>query len=1261
LVGYIKNLTGSGLPPPNVQASTATVRIYNESGSGYKSNIWTVSPNKNGSFFVQLSPWSAGNVTYMSSGVATAIHWRFEASWTNGYECASGIARFTTNSTSSRYKQTAPLTTPGSPYTATYFRGFTLYAVYKNLTNGVPISPTMGATLTWNWNGTIPNNTMQWNATAGEYYATINGQQAYQNHYAPQGIWIQINATSSSSSLYVNQTTKTLVYVRNDYTSGSAPGFSVPYTTYYWNTTVTTTVTYVDTDNGSSGISGATLMVNNTLPSSPIGTSGIRWKYTYQGNGAYQLTFYTNTTKTGLSTWSFTAELNKTHYQSASFNLNGFNIRDRYTTSTQPYYSVTMPWSFNATFYITYLDQDAGGAPVLGANWVCTWTKAYAVRSFSNGTYRFSLSVTGLAPNTYAFSITLYKSHWANITLTNLQVVIRPINTALSLSTGSLTMFWGQNESGQLIYKDLDHVPNVNISTASWGSVLAYNSQTGANWTTSLVYNIRLNSTYHSWSLTLNGSLPVGTYTLWIHFWVNADYVGQYLYPTLTINPITTNLVQTGGTLTVVWGDPGRIIIKYTDSVHNGKPIPGATITVVVDPLIQVLPPIDNGSGVYTIIFLTNGSFPSSYPFTIQILKTHYNTNTISGNLQINRISTVVIVPSSIAVTYGNPLSFTVFFEDLNHSVGVVSNPTYYVVEVSCNWTEGGVLATSLGNNGTYQFILDSTANGGGPFLVVVNAYAPPCYNQASQSFTITISDVQTTLTLHSTTSPSPWGDNIIVLVDFNRTGTSAYIQSATITTNWTLAYTYLMTATGQWQITLNATGLNEGTYPIMINANKQYYVNQTLITSLTIRRIATSVTASTSALTLPWGDNGTVGLTCIDFDHDLNITGMSITSNWTCASWLTIVSPGRYSLTLGSVGALYGSYLVVVNASELHYATEPIDITVTIRAIRTSVTASALSYTLPWGDNGTVVFTCIDIDHDLNITGMSITSNWNYTSWLTIVSPGRYTLTLGTIGALEGTYLMVVNASQLHYATQITDITITVRAIKTAIEISAPSQVIKGTPVVIKITYIDTDHNNTGISDANFTVTNGLEEVNSTYYSIQDLGSGQYKLTLNTSWVPDNKLPDTFNLTLNFGKSNYVTQVQVVSFKVVYGGISPVMMVYTGAGGGGAVVLVLLGYVMYRRAKKPFIIKKIEQSLKLISKGETPEPMEGIRVRTEIPLALLAPDLETLGVKFKKEEPKVEEKKDEESEKKKQEKNAKRGKKNKEAKPGEMKVIKIR
>jgi flagellar biosynthesis GTPase FlhF len=229
-------------------------------------------------------------------------------------------------------------------------------------------------------------------------------------------------------------------------------------------------------------------------------------------------------------------------------------------------------------------------------------------------------------------------------------------------------------------------------------------------------------------------------------------------------------------------------------------------------------------------------------------------------------------------------------------------------------------------------------------------------------------------------------------------------------------------------------------------------------------------------------------------------------------------------------------------------------------------------------------------------------------------------------------------------------------------VQVSCPSQVIKGTVVVIRATYLDTDHGNIVIYDANFTVLSGLEGVRSSDFAIRVFSNGTYELIMNTSWIPDNQLTKSFSLALSFEKSDYSSQVQLVSFKVVYQGYPLEAVVLAGGGGGGAVIIALLGFVMYRRARRPFVIKKIEASLKLISHGNPVEPIEGLRTRVETPLALLMPELESLGVKVEKQEPKPQKKKQEKpekpekkkSEKKKAKKEEKVEEKKEEAKPEE-------
>jgi hypothetical protein len=152
-----------------------------------------------------------------------------------------------------------------------------------------------------------------------------------------------------------------------------------------------------------------------------------------------------------------------------------------------------------------------------------------------------------------------------------------------------------------------------------------------------------------------------------------------------------------------------------------------------------------------------------------------------------------------------------------------------------------------------------------------------------------------------------------------------------------------------------------------------------------------------------------------------------------------------------------------------------------------------------------------------------------------------------------------------------------------------------------------------------------------------------EYRAGSGTTFTPDKEFPNGlfyWRVAAIDAAGNLGAWSDPVPFEVNFVvGLSPVMMLTIGGGSSGAVILVMLGFIFYRRARRPFIIKKIEQSLKLISKGRQAEPIEGLRSRTDTPLALLTPDLDSLGVKLKKEGPKNKGKKQEKPQKKKPEK----------------------
>jgi hypothetical protein len=711
LACYIKN--GSGGIPLNVASFNATIRLYNASSGKPTSSVWSVYPNSIGFLNVTLRPWADKNVTHFDGTKLRATSWYFCINWTNRYETANGIATFTTNSTPSVLIPTT-LTSPGQPYTGTYYRGFTVVALYKDARDGSNIPQPFPGTqgLWWNWNGTGTPQSMT-RQSNGTWTATITGPQAYL-HYAPQGTWIQINASKNG---YVSQSILVRVFVRDEFTTGSAPGFAVPYASYAWNNTITTSLTYLDADNGSKAIVGATLLLNSTWSNNTkIGSSGMAWWYRDLRNGTYQMFIKGNATSTGTSTWSFTVKVNKTYYNVATFGLNGFNIRDKLTTYSYYSLSVVTPWGDNATFLITYRDLDASGIPpIFGATLTCAWrsgilNKDYFVTQFSNGTYEFKLNVTGLNLGTYSCSFGFSKAHYAAIATINAEFTIRNIYTSLSSPTPQMAVSWMDNTTVVLVYKDIDH--NSNISFASWDTVKIYDKYTGQNYTLQFIFNIYLNPTSHSWNLRINGSLPIGDYTLWIHCSVptaNGYYVDEWLSPTLSIGPISTSLVQQPTTvLTPVWGDQGRIVVNYTD--RNGRPILNASVGVFINSLIP-WSAYENGGGIYTIFLDTTNVTvtPSYFPTIVQLSKGNYTTATISllGTDQLTvgpiltRINWIANPPE---ITRGQVANLTFQFWDKSHNLPILN--------ASVTLSGGGINSSRYNvyelGNGTYVVILQT-------------------------------------------------------------------------------------------------------------------------------------------------------------------------------------------------------------------------------------------------------------------------------------------------------------------------------------------------------------------------------------------------------------------------------------------------------------------------------------------------------------------------------------------------------------------------
>jgi nitrogen fixation protein FixH len=113
-----------------------------------------------------------------------------------------------------------------------------------------------------------------------------------------------------------------------------------------------------------------------------------------------------------------------------------------------------------------------------------------------------------------------------------------------------------------------------------------------------------------------------------------------------------------------------------------------------------------------------------------------------------------------------------------------------------------------------------------------------------------------------------------------------------------------------------------------------------------------------------------------------------------------------------------------------------------------------------------------------------------------------------------------------------------------------------------------------------------------------------EYNVTGATTYTPGTELHNGqwyWRIAAVDGAGNVGAWSEAIPFTVnAVTGLSPVMMLMIGGGSSGVVVLGILGYIMYRRAKIPFVIKKIDQSIKLIGKGDMPQPVP-MRTRTQV------------------------------------------------------------
>jgi hypothetical protein len=559
-------------------------------------------------------------------------------------------------------------------------------------------------------------------------------------------------------------------------------------------------------------------------------------------------------------------------------------------------------------FVLTFKDTDLHGAGVPLATVNVNWTSK-SITEQGGGNYLISLTGTSQI-RTYVLNITVSETHYSTSTILQ-SFTVRQIYTGIASLNGTLIAVpWGRNATIDLRYMDLDHSLNITgaqlFVTSGWQSgYWSYKWNPGT-----LAYRLTLNTTINT-----EGDFQV---TVEIN---KTNYQQSVFTLTVRIRLINTACTAVPGSLVIVYTDNATFTITFNDTDNGNVGINGGSYSVYGWPYVVVPQANPSRPGVYTFTFVTfNSTVSVTVPnaITITLYKANYVTQSVQLSLTVNRVSTGIIVPATMHVTYGLQIVFNVTFEDLNHTKGIDNYAPYYSASVSCNWTESSPSVTSLGN-GVYQFILSSTSNGS--FVIQVTASAYPYYDQAIGTFNLIVGIVPTTASWQ-TAGKTPWGDqaNVYIVYDVNSSGSQ--ISGINITTNWTLPYTPpTRTATG-YQVGFYTTNLTEGVYGVRIYVSKEFYETQTLDATIIIRPINMTIQYVSAPSQVIAGSPANITFQLWDTDHSRSITNASLVISGVGShfKWHELPS-GYYEVDVDTSWVSPPTTLQVsINATKTHY-----------------------------------------------------------------------------------------------------------------------------------------------------------------------------------------------------------------------------------------------------------------------------------------------------------------------------------------------------
>jgi hypothetical protein len=533
---------------------------------------------------------------------------------------------------------------------------------------------------------------------------------------------------------------------------------------------------------------------------------------------------------------------------------------------------------------------------------------------------------------------------------------------------------------------------------------------------------------------------------------LNVIWDGEPFYSNKTNRMVSINVLSRQTVLDyptpdpTFYGDNVTITVTWTD-VTNGASngILGATVTVtdsygVIDPSLYDIR--EYAGGVYEIEFSTSRYATTGlWSITVQVHvpETYIADRQSTRTLDLRERRTILSYEAIGKIPYGNPIEFTLYYEDLYTST-IIGNGTGAVtleIHTAGSW---GFTSTWNATEARYDVVIYSYPEQsiGTPFNIVfrmIYSNIAPFYANDDLAASFELRERLSLLSLEVAPSPTPYLDLAVFQVQFLDVDSDSGIAAddiqvhlgATPLSYGSDGYLYSSLGGGLYEISVNSTVSGSlGQFSVTVYAywssGAPYHGDANTPVSIRVTTRDTIVDITTPPPQTPFLDDVAFAFEYVDLSSGTAITSILVT-DISLYNNGTLVDFGDYSLTpsgsgfiltvdseiLGSTPGRY-NLTIVVNWNELsspYYVDARVSTWV-------SVTTRTLSFALDpfdetrYGDLFNITFTLSDMASTALVDGAMI----SFSCQTVILNPSDYSII--QVGGGSGQYIIRVDTLAL-------------------------------------------------------------------------------------------------------------------------------------------------------------------------------------------------------------------------------------------------------